>query len=243
MRFFHCLDAVCLFVVAAFILLETDAAPKTSTSNTKLKNKPAKQKNPGLTLKNHWNSNACHPHLTLPVPVQQSDSTPSKPEQLLVVEYKDNGETKRSNVFAVHPIPKTGAGIFYYEVTILKQSKLFISIGLCTDQMPLDKQIGDFKGTYAYHNFGAFTAGPDALLDRNGKVIPSFRGSGNVVGCGVDFKNNELFYTLNGERLVPTGQFVNRAVELFPCVTLSEFGDKIKANFGPKFQYSDANGI
>uniref|UniRef100_A0A183CCK7 Hypoxia up-regulated protein 1 n=1 Tax=Globodera pallida TaxID=36090 RepID=A0A183CCK7_GLOPA len=37
MRTFHFLDAVCLFVVAAFILLETDASPK--TSNTKLKNK------------------------------------------------------------------------------------------------------------------------------------------------------------------------------------------------------------
>ncbi|KAI3413295.1 Ran-binding protein 9 [Globodera pallida] len=254
MRTFHFLDAVCLFVVAAFILLETDASPKTSTTNTKLENEPAEQKNPGLTLDNIWNSNACHPHLTLSEPVQTSDSkrskskkqpsdsTPSETKRLLVVKYKPD-HLKFSSVFAVQPIPKTGAGIFYYEVTILKRSKLFISIGLCTTQMPLDKEIGDIK-SYAYRSHGAFVADSESMLvDSNGIKIP-FISAGDTVGCGVDFKNNKaLFYTLNGKRLGPTGKIVDSAVELFPCVTLSEFGDEMKANFGPKFQYRTANGI
>ncbi|KAI3407704.1 hypothetical protein GPALN_014357 [Globodera pallida] len=277
MRTFHFLDAVCLFVVAAFILLETDASPKpsntklknkgstssgnakpnadaspkTSTTNTKLENEPAEQENPGLTLDNKWNSNACHPHLTLSEPVQTSDSkrskskkqpsdsTPSDSKRYLVVKYKP-GHWKPSSVFAVQPIPKTGAGIFYYEVTILKRSKLFIFIGLCPAQMPLDKEVGKIKGTYAYESCGAFrTDSVPTTVDDNGEEIPFIR-SGDVVGCGVDFKNNNaLFYTLNGERLGPTGKIVDSAVDLFPCVTLTEFGDEIEANFGPDFVKKD----
>ncbi|KAI3413294.1 hypothetical protein GPALN_010792 [Globodera pallida] len=56
---------------------------------------------------------------------------------------------------------------------------------------------------------------------------------------------NELSNPGNAEQKNPgpTGKFVDSAVDLFPCVTLSEFGDEIKANFGPKFQYRTANGI
>uniref|UniRef100_A0A183CNG2 Cwf21 domain-containing protein n=1 Tax=Globodera pallida TaxID=36090 RepID=A0A183CNG2_GLOPA len=64
----------------------------------------AEQKNPGLTLENIWNSNACHPHLTLSGPVQPSDSKVSK--SLLVVKHNKK-KSKCSSVFAVHPIPKT----------------------------------------------------------------------------------------------------------------------------------------
>uniref|UniRef100_A0A914I9U5 B30.2/SPRY domain-containing protein n=1 Tax=Globodera rostochiensis TaxID=31243 RepID=A0A914I9U5_GLORO len=234
MRFFHFLDAVCLFVVAAFILLETDAAPKTSTSNTKLKNEPAKQKNPGLTPENEWNSksNACHPHLTLSVP-----------KRLLVVKHNEK-KSMWSSVFAVKPIPKTSSGTFYYEVTILGK-ECMVAIGLCTKPMPLDKEIGELKGTYAYQSCGMFSTGPDEqnkLLKSNGKDIPSIS-DGDTVGCGVDFKNKNIFYTLNGERLGTGGEFVDSAVKLFPCVSLSKEGDEIEANFGPIFQYKAANGI
>ncbi|KAI3413291.1 hypothetical protein GPALN_010789 [Globodera pallida] len=320
MRSFHFLDAVCLFVVAAFILLETDASPKpsntklknkgptssgnakpnadaspkTSASNTKLENEPAEQENPGLTLGNHWNSkaNACHPHLTLSEPVQTSDSTPSEPvqpsdpkfstkgllpikynkkksqltktdadalhpqrtlsepvqpsdstpsklERLLVVKHIVNGTTKSSSVFAVKPIPKTSSGTFYYEVKILKKPS-FISIGLCRKEMPLDKEVGYFKGTYSYQSCGAFMANSVPMtVDSNGIKIPKII-AGNVVGCGVDFeKNNELFYTLNGKRLGTAGKFIDSAVGLFPCVTLFTFGDEIEANFGPDFVKND----
>uniref|UniRef100_A0A914I4U2 B30.2/SPRY domain-containing protein n=1 Tax=Globodera rostochiensis TaxID=31243 RepID=A0A914I4U2_GLORO len=301
MRFFHFLDAVCLFVVAAFILLETDASPKKSTSNTNLENEPAEQKNPGLTPENQWNSDACHehltlsehvqpsdfklskpkeqpsvlklskfkewvvnhnkkksklsqrnsdanehhpPHLTLSEPVQPSDSKLSKPKRLLVVKHKKE-KSQWSSVFAVQPIPKTSSGTFYYEVSILGKAKTsFISIGLCTNKMPLDSEIGHFKGTYSYQSFGAFTADSESSMKvGNGEAIP-FISAGKVVGCGVDFKNkNELFYTMDGKRLGPTGKFVTSDDDLFSCITLSEFGDEIEANFGPKFVYDIADGI
>uniref|UniRef100_A0A914I257 B30.2/SPRY domain-containing protein n=1 Tax=Globodera rostochiensis TaxID=31243 RepID=A0A914I257_GLORO len=290
MRFFHFLDAVCLFVVAAFILLETDAQPKKSTSNTILENEPAEQKNPGLTLKNQWNPDAdsCHadltlsmpvqlsdpkqpsdsklskfkewvvnhnkkkskltqrnsdanahhpPHLTLSEPVQPSDSKLSKSKGLLVVKHINNGSTKCCNVFAEQPIPKTSAGTFYYEVSILGKADFsFIFFGLCPKRMPLHIKIGHFKGSYVYQSGGVFVADSVPMkVDSNGIKIPRIR-AGNVVGCGVDFENhNELFYTLNGKRMGTAGELVDSDDELFPCVSLFTFGDEIEANFGPKF--------
>nr|ACO35732.1 RBP-3 protein [Globodera pallida] len=179
MRTFHFLDAVCLFMLATFILLETDASPKpsntklknkgptssgnaklnadpspkTSVSNTKLENEPAAQKNPGLTVENQWNSkaDACHADLTLSQPVQPSDPKLSKPKRFLVVKHKPGQSKNCSSVFAVQPIPKEG--IFYYEVTILGKTGV-VSIGLGPKQMPLAKEIG-FEG-YAYQSCGTF---------------------------------------------------------------------------------------
>uniref|UniRef100_A0A183CFK5 B30.2/SPRY domain-containing protein n=1 Tax=Globodera pallida TaxID=36090 RepID=A0A183CFK5_GLOPA len=170
-------------------------------------------------------------------PVQPSDSKPSDSKRLLVVKYKP-GDWKQSNVFAVQPIPKTGAGTFYYEVTILgKAIHSFIAIGLCAKQMPLNAELGD-KNSYAYQSCGLFAAhSVPMLVDSNGIKIPMFR-AGNVVGCGVNLKNNELFYTLNGKRLGTAARF-NSTDELYPCVTLSKSGDEIKANFGPDFVKKD----
>uniref|UniRef100_A0A914HDT4 Secreted SPRY domain-containing protein 1 n=1 Tax=Globodera rostochiensis TaxID=31243 RepID=A0A914HDT4_GLORO len=173
MRFFHFLDAVCLFVVAAFILLETDAQPKKSTSNTKLKNKgptssgnakpnadalpktttsntklenePAKQKNSGLTLGNRWDSVASDEGLKL-----------SEPDQL-IVEYPGQNYGAQS-VSAEQPIPKIKSGFFYYEVEILarKAYRNAISIGLGhTKGIPTKTEIGRSEG-YAYDSDGRF---------------------------------------------------------------------------------------
>ncbi|KAI3413293.1 hypothetical protein GPALN_010791 [Globodera pallida] len=116
----------------------------------------------------------------------------------------------------------------------------FIAIGLCAKQMPLNAELGD-KNSYAYQSCGLFAAhSVPMLVDSNGIKIPMFR-AGNVVGCGVNLKNNELFYTLNGERLGTAARF-NSTDELYPCVTLSKSGDEIKANFGPDFIGVGENG-
>uniref|UniRef100_A0A183CD75 B30.2/SPRY domain-containing protein n=1 Tax=Globodera pallida TaxID=36090 RepID=A0A183CD75_GLOPA len=110
--------------------------------------------------------------------------------------------------------------------------------------MPLAKEIG-FEG-YAYQSCGTFLNHeapgcyysdmddkPRALFEEG---IEGIR-PGNVVGCGVDFKNKKIFYTLNGERLGPAGEFVDSSVRLFPCVSLARDGDEIEANFGPDFEF------
>nr|AFN86177.1 secreted SPRY domain-containing protein 10 [Globodera rostochiensis] len=241
MRFFHFLDAVCLFVVATFILLETDAQPK--TSNTKLKNKGPTSSgnakpNPGLTLGNRWDSDASDKGLTL------------SPDQL-IADYTGLHLGHRS-VSAEQPIPKIKSGFFYYEVETLEREGKSISIGLGPNKgLPTGKEIGVDEG-YAYDNNGdvwghkvdgcfnyhgrPYIKGEHQFADRdavNGVVLVSI----DVVGCGVNLKTGQIFYTQNGVLLNTTGGrllVVDLDADLFPTVSLGYPGNKIEANFGSK---------
>ncbi|KAI3418362.1 Ran-binding protein 10 [Globodera pallida] len=178
-------------------------------------------------FKNRWDSAARPPGLTL-----------IEPDRLIVQITGKN--SMWSPVFAERPIPKGKFGIFYYEVKMLGRA-IYVSIGLAQKQIPLNKVIGNFKGSYAYQSCGIFWGHAVwGCSSWNGRPYiggkPSF-GAGDVIGCGINLATRQIIYTKNGQLLDTANLFISSAADLFPCVTLFHSGDKIEANFGPDFEY------
>uniref|UniRef100_A0A183CLM9 ATG11 domain-containing protein n=1 Tax=Globodera pallida TaxID=36090 RepID=A0A183CLM9_GLOPA len=75
--------------------------------------------------------------------------------QKTVVVLNDTIEKVSRSVLAERPIPKGNFGIFYYEVKLLEEKGDF-HIGLTTKEMPLEKSVEMYKGTYAYASYATF---------------------------------------------------------------------------------------
>lgn len=68
-----------------------------------------------------------------------------------------------------------------------------VAIGICNDRGPFNGFPGWDLGTYGYH--------ADDGKVFNNEMIREWEtfGPGDTVGCGVDFRNNTLFFTKNGK--------------------------------------------
>ncbi|KAE8440424.1 hypothetical protein EG329_008005 [Mollisiaceae sp. DMI_Dod_QoI] len=149
-------------------------------------------------------------------------------------------------VLADHPVPP--ASDYYFEIEIidaglegyplqplsfyLLMSNRVIALGVCDGHMPRYMLPGIATHSWGYHS-------DDGNNYKDGAALfewPTFT-AGDVVGCGFNWKQNSLFFTLNGNLLegndeIPVG------LRVFPSVGMWSEGAKIRANFGSKaFRY------
>lgn len=96
-------------------------------------------------------------------------------------------------------------------------------MGFCEENSPLDIMLGWLEGSWGYH-------GDD------GKVFDCRRGStygpvydeGAVIGCGVNFKEETAFYTVNGEVIGMSHIYRRYTMHFKPSVLPSSIGRRAR---------------
>ncbi|KIM34017.1 hypothetical protein M408DRAFT_89481 [Serendipita vermifera MAFF 305830] len=172
-----------------------------------------------LPLPTQWNENDKSPHLTVSADGRD-------------VSFNGHSNTLDTRdaaaVRADCPIPPA-CGIYYYEVTVLDRgNKGQISIGFATKNLNLSKLPGWDSGSWGYH-------GDDGLSfmgqPRTGATYGPRFGTNDTIGCGVNFLENNAFYTKNGKFLAPV--FSNLPDhDLYPALGLRTANEHVRTNFG-----------
>lgn len=91
------------------------------------------------------------------------------------------------------------AGIYYFECQVqAKQKEVWIGIGFCGPKTPLERLPGWEQESWAYHGDDGCTFNSHATGKQYGghKYGPS-----DTVGCGVNFRTGQAFFTKNGVNL------------------------------------------
>ncbi|CEJ94716.1 hypothetical protein VHEMI10231 [[Torrubiella] hemipterigena] len=127
-----------------------------------------------------------------------------------------------------HHIPPQ-CGIYYFEVQILsgKRDDTYIAIGFSTKTASIDRPVGWEPESWGYHcdDGRCFTG------QKIGRPFGPTFGTGDVIGCGINFRDRTAFYTRNGVKLGTAFQEVLRG-KLYPSVSLKKPGEQISVNFG-----------
>lgn len=120
-------------------------------------------------------------------------------------------------------------GVYYYEVQILsaKRDDATIGIGFSTKTATLSRPIGWEPEAWGYHgDDGRCFTGQNI-----GRHYGPRYNTGDVIGCGVNFRNYTAFFTKNGVKIGTAFHDVIRG-KLHPAISLKKPGEYIRANFG-----------
>ncbi|KAF9971414.1 hypothetical protein BGZ73_005647 [Actinomortierella ambigua] len=149
-------------------------------------------------------------------------------EDDLQVKYVGVGaeDSDAAAIRANRPIPPQ-CGIYYFEVYIKNKGRHgYIGVGVCNPTVNLARLPGWDRDSWGYHGDDGHSFGGSG---RGKPYGPTFT-TGDTVGCGVNFRDNTLFYTKNG---VYQGiAFRGLKGTLYPTVGMRTPGEVLETNFG-----------
>ncbi|KAI1109277.1 ran-binding protein [Nemania sp. NC0429] len=130
---------------------------------------------------------------------------------------------------ADHPMPSQ-AGIYYFEVTLLSKRRdetTTVCVGFVTKNVSLARPPGWEQESWGYH-------GDDGDIYSGSNVGKKYKettfSSGDVIGCGVNFRTGQAFFTKNGVNLGLA--FRDIKGKLYPAVGIKKAGELIRVNLG-----------
>uniref|UniRef100_A0A183BUQ2 B30.2/SPRY domain-containing protein n=1 Tax=Globodera pallida TaxID=36090 RepID=A0A183BUQ2_GLOPA len=176
---------------------------------------------------NRWNLNDRHPDIFL-----------IKPD-FTVVQCHGHGEGFRS--FRAESMVPNQYGIFYYEVLLYVHNKRsFLGVGFATKALALDEFVGQGQMSFGYGSNGTFWNSNRFVQNKYDEFSRN-----DIVGCGLNYASQQVFFTLNGKRIdgTPILSVASLPKNLYPCATVYLVGDMIEANFGPQFLYNLADEV
>jgi hypothetical protein len=127
-------------------------------------------------------------------------------------------------------------GIYYYETEIIDEGeKANIGIGFCRPETHLHTLPGWDWDSYGYHGDDG-----NRFWKGDGIRYGPFFNRGDIIGCGINYLNQTIFYTKNGVHL---GTAFNRVIvgELYPIIGMRSLNERILVNFGNKPFLFDIN--
>ncbi|KAI6837742.1 SPRY-domain-containing protein [Hortaea werneckii] len=157
-------------------------------------------------------------------------------------EVRFGGVTKTSDeaasIRADHPMPKE-CGIYYFEVTMLSKGKEgLIGIGFSTKKAGLNRLPGWEGESWAYHGDDGYSFACTA----SGKAYGPRYSSQDVIGCGVNFRTGNCFFTKNGIYLGVAFTNISKG-GLYPSVGMKKPGEHLRINFGRTPFVFDIDGM
>ncbi|KAI5860248.1 SPRY domain-containing protein [Durotheca rogersii] len=131
-------------------------------------------------------------------------------------------------VRADHPMPWQ-AGIYYFEVSILSRRRddATVCIGFSAKNVALSRAPGWEADSWGYHgdDGDVYAASTTGKTYEGGTFGPQ-----DIVGCGVNFRTREAFFTKNGKEYQTA--FRDLKGDLYPTVGMKKGGEHIRVNFG-----------
>ncbi|KAJ7293880.1 hypothetical protein C8J57DRAFT_40287 [Mycena rebaudengoi] len=139
-----------------------------------------------------------------------------------------SGDKDAAAVRTTQSIPPA-CGIYYYEVDIIsKGNKGHISIGFAGKEVRVSRLPGWEPNSWGYHG----DDGCSFAAERSGTPFGPMFGTGDTIGCGIDFSTYQAFFTKNGTLIGSVFKDIGKSSDLYPSIGLRHSGEAVRANFG-----------